>query len=413
MVKLLAAALQASDYSNGLLYLSAMLRFFYLLAGAACLCIMACSDEGTEQTTKTTAPVYEHFKTGVLNDIKSKTDPVIQYSLYIPDGYTPAAKIPLVFLLDAHSRTHTSIMQYKTLCNKLHVAMICSGNSKNGLEASVTNLIVQKTLDDILSRLHCDSNKVYLAGFSGGARVSGSAAAIDSRVKGVVASAAGFQAEEARNIPYVLIAGIKDMNSTELFALHQNLKTPNAFILWDGIHTWPPDSIMQRAFKAMLENNVTALNNDALVNATFTPAALKKEEAEKQALQKLFANNNWDALLTAVNQIKQMIATASQPDEKALQQRLLATCGMYCFFAVPKAPDMVKALKVYEAADPQNPDMWFFKAGYYAATDKNAAHTFLHTAAEKGFFDMDRLNNDPNLKELANDEIRSLIQANN
>ena len=57
------------------------------------------------------------------------------------------------------------------------------------------------------------------------------------------------------SFPYVGIAGLADMNYSELASLNEKMKLgqqPNQFLVFNGKHEWPPLKILEEAILFLL-----------------------------------------------------------------------------------------------------------------------------------------------------------------
>jgi pimeloyl-ACP methyl ester carboxylesterase len=132
--------------------------------------------------------------------------------------------------------------------------LIGSNNSRNGNDWSVTGNIWDHLSRDVNERLTIDPNRIYVCGFSGGAKVAGYIAIMYPGIKGVIAGGAGLpDGTSAQDFPFsfTAIAGDGDMNMTDLVTFSKALdhtRTVHRLILFDGIHEWAPLSTMLEAF---------------------------------------------------------------------------------------------------------------------------------------------------------------------
>lgn len=190
----------------------------------------------------------------VSADIRCVRNNSVSYALYLPSTYDPALKWPVVFLFDPHGSGAFPVEKYKTVAEHHGCILAGSNNSKNGLGLNETGIIVQDLFEDVLSRFSIDSVRIYTAGFSGGSRIASLIALSQYGIAGVTGCGAGFPysaAQPKTRFDYIGIAGTSDFNMNELAALDRELETAgfrHALILFDGIHAWPPESVMEEAF---------------------------------------------------------------------------------------------------------------------------------------------------------------------
>ena len=191
---------------------------------------------------------------GIINPVVCKADPTQSYALYIPRKGNAAA-LPVVYFFDPHGDGSLPLKKYKTLAETYGFILVGSNNSKNGNDWSLTGTIWNRLADDVMHRLKIDPRRIYLCGFSGGAKVAGWVAIQHpAGVRGVIAGGAGLpDGVSAGDFPFTFtaLAGEGDMNLTELIGItgeFDRTKTRHRIIVFDGKHEWAPLDVMDQAF---------------------------------------------------------------------------------------------------------------------------------------------------------------------
>jgi hypothetical protein len=237
-----------------------ILAFIFLLTG-----FVACSGRHSPGKPDNTTNVPEKGK--VISDVRCLKNNDISYSLYLPTGYGPGKKFPVILAFDPHAGGNLPVEKYKDLAEEHGCILIGSNNSKNGQQLNEVGTIVQGLFDEINSRYVIDTNRIYTLGFSGGSRIASMIVLYQYPVAGVIGCGAGFpstnQAPRSR-FDYLGIVGNSDFNMNELISLDDQLETAkfrHALIIFDGIHAWPPFDIMKEAFiwndfSAMKDNKI-------------------------------------------------------------------------------------------------------------------------------------------------------------
>ncbi len=249
-----------------------------LLSVAACANKQSSTDETigqTDTTTVTTTPVFpDSFPTKkIIENVVCKTDATQSYALYIPSSEKANA---VIYFFDPHAEGSLPLKKYKDLADKYNYILIGSNNSKNGNDFQTSESIWQSLYNDTQTRLQFNKNRIYVCGFSGGAKVAGYIALHHNEIKGVIAGGAGLPDETPAgnfNFSFTGIAGKGDMNMTDLVILNNDLnktQTQHRIIFFDGKHEWAPESTMDIAFSglefdAMRSNSIA--KNDAFINA--------------------------------------------------------------------------------------------------------------------------------------------------
>lgn len=220
-------------------------------------------------------PAYDNFATGkIISPVACKADPTQSYALYIP-AKSAAQSLPVIYFFDPHGDGTLPLQQYKALADAYHFILIGSNNSKNGNGWGDAENIWGILSNDSQERIPIDKNRIYLCGFSGGAKVATYIALHHPEIKGVIANGAGLnditQAGNF-NFSFTAIAGEGDMNMTDLVSINSTLdktQTNHRIIFFDGIHEWAPESTMNTAFigfqlDAMRQKIIP--QNDPLIN---------------------------------------------------------------------------------------------------------------------------------------------------
>jgi hypothetical protein len=213
------------------------------------------------------------------------------YALYLPSTYVAGKRWPIVYVFDPGARGMIPTQLMKDAAEQYGYIIVTSNNSKNGpwkpeMEAA------SAMWDDTHSRLSIDEQRIYLAGFSGGARVASQIAQRCNCAHGVFMSGAGFSPGSPPGPDKVfavfLTAGMLDFNYSELVRLESQLSSLGfAHFLrrFEGAHEWAPSAVWPEAFAwmdllAMKEKRLR--RGDAFIAAElqrFTAAAQETEKA--------------------------------------------------------------------------------------------------------------------------------------
>jgi len=347
---------------------------------------------------------YKNLPAGkVYKHISVAGDTSISYALYLPTSYNSQKANRVMFIFDAHAGGALPVEKYKSLAEKYHVILAASNNSKNGQSAGERNRIITGFMSDVEKQFHVDMKKVYTAGFSGGARVATLVALYNSNVAGVIGCAAGFpQVQNPVNTSFqwVGVVGDKDFNFLELKNLNRQLKAnrfKSRLLVFSGKHEWPPVSVMDDSFKIVLK--------DATMQSAFdvkddpkSRALEKTEIKQQQMLVRAMEEKPWSWWQKEISKLKDDANKSLSPQENLMNQRLVNYLSMISFIYTDRAlksnqtDAAEKLLRIYETVDPDNPDVFFFKAVRFAMLkqDKQALAS-LKTAMDKGFKEMSRI----------------------
>lgn len=325
-------------------FLQISLLHICLLSITACANDQSSSDQ-TQTATATSTPVTTSttpdtfpIKT-IIRNVVCKDDALQSYALYIPSNKTNA----VIYFFDPHAAGALPLEKYKALADAYNFVLIGSNNSKNGNDLATAEKIGQAILNDTKNRIALNTGRIYVCGFSGGAKVASYLALHHSEIKAVIAGGAGLPdgtPPSNFNFSFIGIAGKGDMNMTDLVVLNSafdKTQTKHRIILFDGKHEWAPEAVMNIAFAGLnfdaMRNNSLA-KNDSLINA-FISASKKRIEVSSQKNDHIQASNecvlamNMLDGLTDVSYFQQknnaITNSTAYKEQLLLQQKLFLT----------------------------------------------------------------------------------------
>jgi len=203
-------------------------------------------------------PPEEIPKGQVVEKLVCAGVPNQSYALYLPRNYSTDRKWPVLYAFDPGARGQIPVERFKEAAEKFGWILIGSNNSRNGeFQPSIDawNAIVKDTHD----RFAIDDARVYLTGFSGGARLAFYfAIRCQDCIAGVIAGGAGFPAgvtpSPALHFAVYCTTGIEDFNFGEVKMLADSLDKAgmtHRIEVFTGRHEWPPSSVAIEALEWM------------------------------------------------------------------------------------------------------------------------------------------------------------------
>ena len=192
------------------------------------------------------------LQTGViLPRVTAMKQPEQSYALYLPSAYSQDKLWPIIYAFDPGARGSVPVELMREAAERNGYIVVGSNNSRNGsgkIEAEAAEAIIK----DTHARLSVDDRRVYLAGFSGGARVAAQIAQVCKCAAGVLLNGAGFHplAFDSKEAPFVVFAavGTFDFNYPELVSTDDELEKlayPHFLRLFEGPHQWAPANAME------------------------------------------------------------------------------------------------------------------------------------------------------------------------
>jgi dienelactone hydrolase len=192
----------------------------------------------------------------VIEKVSCRLDPSQTYALYLPSTYASDKRWPILYALDAGARGIVPVERFEEAAETYGCIVVGSNNSRNGPVTMVQEAL-NALLIDTQTRFSVDRQRIYVAGFSGGARAAVQVGlAMDGKIAGILAFGAGFPPDmpPTAETPFAmyLAAGDEDFNFPELQALDRKLRelqVPHFLETFSGGHEWPPALVCTHALE--------------------------------------------------------------------------------------------------------------------------------------------------------------------
>ena len=245
------------------------------------ICVISCAGKGDKKpvsddaikdtTVAASVTVSDTFETRkVITRVVCNADPSQSYALYVPEK-NHLDILPVIYFFDPHGNGTLPLNKYKTLADQYHFIFIGSNNSKNGNDYHTAESIWNTLFSDSKKRLPIDVNRVYVCGFSGGAKVAGYIALNHPEIKAVIAGGAGLPDATPPGdfrFSFTAIAGKGDLNMTDIVLFSSALdktQTKHSIIFFDGKHEWAPENTMNTAIAGIqfdaMRKKIIPVNN--------------------------------------------------------------------------------------------------------------------------------------------------------
>lgn len=379
------------------------------------------------------------FSESIFDDVAP-----INYS-YIQSEDTAKNKNVLVVVIDPHGSGATALSHFNEFVNNHDCTIIGLNNVMNNQADFVER--ITENINTASQNLNLDVEYLFVVGFSGGARMAFAYSSVQN-INGVLMCGAGAKAEDYYNMlfPVALIIGIRDFNFNEhYYSPYVNLAS-NMNILslvFNGKHEWPPSEQINMAMEFLFAKNALidsifvdyeqVFNNyvedeDYIFAYKTVEAAFKSLSSNEQLRAKQLFDNlrnsvdfkeyiiEFEQILHAetrlvgdyvkylqpkdinwwTNEITEIKNLTTSSDEIVANSnyRLLGFMGiiMYSYtkneLKNPQSIFIDKYLKIYELLEPENPDLWFFKAvNTRNKGNSQLSNEYLQNAYSLGFFD--------------------------
>ena len=201
-------------------------------------------------------PVSAELPRGqIVERVTCAADEAQAYSLYLPSGYSPARKWPIVYAFDSHGHGAEIARLLLTGAERYGWIVASSHNSSNLAPMPENFAIMSALWTDTHARLSIDDRRVYALGFSGLVRfVVSLALTAPGSLAGVIGANGGWPLGQTpakqHDIPFFFTVGDTDFAYYELRDLEEKLASaglPHRLEIFSGSHQWPPEDLFTRA----------------------------------------------------------------------------------------------------------------------------------------------------------------------
>ncbi len=177
------------------------------------------------------------------------------YALYLPKGYTPQRKWPILYAFDASSQGKSVAALFQSAAETYGWIVVSSWNTASDGPIEPNFVAMRALWADTHDRFAIDESRVYAAGFSGTVRFSCILAlTAPGTIRGVIGAGAGFPfgTPPKRGNPFVFFGtvGDRDFNWYEMNDLDTALTqvaVPHRIEHFAGVHGWPPPELATQA----------------------------------------------------------------------------------------------------------------------------------------------------------------------
>ncbi len=383
--------------------------------------VFSCGQVKTQVQTTNDKPINIE-KGVVVNKIVCKSDSTLSYAVYLPSTYISSNKYPVIYFFDPHGSGYLPLKKYKALAEKHNYIFVGSNNSKNGLDWNVIINIVQAMMNDSQEKLSVDKDKIYTAGFSGGAKIAGIICALNPQFKGVIGCGAPFPfTQDIANakFDYIGLAGEEDFNLNSMKDLDRQLygtQINHKLVIFNGKHEWPPENLINEAF-IWLQNPLTPEGKSEL-----SPEDAAKKFKEQQMMSYYANAITMQDLSWWKKEVKKMNAEIKEGTDKEtvlMKKRVMNYLGLLAYMQVSNVinSNNTKAienlLEVYSLVDPENSEPRYLFAKINAKKgETQKALNYLKEAVKLKFDDLNRLQKDDFFKPLKdNKEFNDIIMV--
>jgi hypothetical protein len=232
----------------------------------------------------------EFPKGQIIDKVICAKDNLFSYALYLPSAYSTEKEWPVIVCFDPRAQGQRPVELLRNAAESYGYIVAGSLDSKNGpLEPS--QQAAKAVWADIRERFPIDPERVYAAGFSGGAEVAVLFPYfVETRVAGIISCGAGLPSrhkpEWVKPAAYCGIIGSLDFRYWDMARLEEpfaKAEVTHRIIYFDGWHQWPSGGLLAEAVEWL--ELIAMKSGLKSKEAAFIEAEYQKRLAKAQALE--------------------------------------------------------------------------------------------------------------------------------
>lgn len=180
------------------------------------------------------------------------SDPSQTYTLYLPSGYTNGRRWPVLLIFDPRGRSVLAAELFREAADEFGWILVSSNDTRSDGPMETNIKALDALWPEIHSRLPADFDRIYAAGFSGGAAVAYLLAKSTEEIAGIVACGGRMLPAylEGNTAAIFSTAGNTDFNYNQMRDVDTFLDrqgNSHRLVYFDGDHTWMPPQVARQA----------------------------------------------------------------------------------------------------------------------------------------------------------------------
>jgi predicted esterase len=214
------------------------------------------------------------------------SNPTQTYTLYIPSTYSSERRYPVLLVFDPRGRSLVAAEVFREAAEAYSWIIVSSDNTRSDGPMEPNTVALQALWPEVHERLPADFDRIYAAGFSGGAAVASVLSKATGELAGILACGGRFFPEylEGNDIAVFATAGELDFNHRETHLTDEFLAkqgNPHRLVIFDGTHGWMPPAVAREAvefFELVAMQRELRESDTEMVDSLFVADAARAEE---------------------------------------------------------------------------------------------------------------------------------------
>jgi predicted esterase len=250
---------------------------FLLVAASLLLSEQAKAAQSPSEVEEALRNILNRARPGTVTEhITSVSDPSQSYAVYLPSAYRYDKMWPVLLLLDPRGRARVPIDLFIEGAERYGYVLVSSYNTASDTPEDVNTPALQAMLNDVTRLFSLDTKRLYLAGFSGTARMTWYyATQLEQHTAGIIGFCGGlpqdFRLPKKARYAFFGASGTTDFNYEEMRALDKELdkrEIIHRFVTFEGRHQWGPAEVCDRALEWMelqaMKSGIRIKNDDLI-----------------------------------------------------------------------------------------------------------------------------------------------------
>ncbi len=178
------------------------------------------------------------------------------FALFLPSKFDASKRWPVIFVYDMQGRGERVLHMLSGAAERNNYILAASNKVNDSLSLTQNVLISKRMFNTVFELFKIQKDRVYTAGFDGGARIASVMPTFMNQITGVIScgSTVGNKEILSNKNPFhfVGVVGVEDFNYPEMVKMEKLfdlMKFSNQTLVFDGGHKWPSQELLSRAIE--------------------------------------------------------------------------------------------------------------------------------------------------------------------
>ncbi len=203
----------------------------------------------------------------VIDSLESSAEE--SFAIYLPTAYEADSSWPLIVVCDLNGHGKRAVSMFMNAAEQYGFILAGSNNLNDTTSIANNILVTSRLLKKIKEMIPLEKERLYVAGFSSGARFASIVPSFIKEFRGVISLGAAIPNYElltSRNsFHFIGVVGNEDFSYPDMLDARpvlKRLKYPNRLFVFDGGHKWPEAKWIDKSVAAI---NLRAMSKGPLV----------------------------------------------------------------------------------------------------------------------------------------------------